>query len=138
MAESAPEKPNYLVIFIVSVLAGALLSLVSIHFLHFNPLNLFHKKAPVVVVKPAPVVIPGEQPTYEDVVATPIVPPAVVTPVKATPVAAPVVAPAPVPVLTPAEAISVVKAAGPYLNHGNFVHGNSNPSWPYSPDHHRR
>lgn len=52
--------------------------------------------------------------------------PAPVKPEVATPA---VVAPVVVHTLTPAQAISVVHAAGPYMNHGNFVHGNSNPSW---------
>lgn len=111
-----------------NIIIGVVVALLgTVAFLHY------HHKAPVVKAKPvvqAPVVLPGEQPTYDQVVATPIVPKAdvapVVAPVKVTP--APV--PTTVPTLTPTQAASVVHAVGPYLNHGNFVHGNSNPSWP--------
>lgn len=54
--------------------------------------------------------------------------PAPVKPVIATP--AVVVTPLIVHTLTPAQAVSVVHAVVPYMNHGNFYHGNSNPSWP--------
>ena len=131
MAQSAPTNttPNYLLIFIVAAVVGTCAIFAGLHFFH-NKTKPVHKATPVVVV--APVVIPDEQPTYDQVVATPIAETPVVTAVKA-PVKDTTVAPA-TPVVAPTVVTPPVHVAHPvapahYLNHGNFSHGNSNPNW---------
>lgn len=118
-----------------NIIIGVVVALLgTVAFLHY------HHKAPVVKAKPvvqAPVVLPGEQPTYEDVVKTPIVEkPVVVAPVQAPVKVTPVVPVTPT-VTAPVHVAPIAPPACQPIppNHGNFVHGNSNPCWPYNPSH---
>jgi hypothetical protein len=126
MSESAPlnvNKPNYLFIVLVAILALEIGAFFVLNYVH-NKIISANKSAIVKVIK-APVVIASEQPTYEQVVATPIIKvvPTVQVPVKSVPVVTTTLV-APVHVVVSHPVISAI-----YLNHGNFLHGNSNPNW---------
>jgi hypothetical protein len=133
----APKKSNvvdYILIAVLTILVGGLL------FARCDKPVVVKKAAPVAVVQ-APVKVAPIDVEYNKVATTPIVAEVTATPVVVAPVVtpvvkAPVVSPT-VPVVTPTAPVHVAPhVCNPDApNHGNFIHGNSNPCWPYSPGH---
>lgn len=135
MSESAPlntDKPNVLMIIVMALILGLGALVTYLHFTH-KVLNITNEG--VSLTTRTPQATPQVAPKVTPQVQAPVVAvekPVIAQPVVATPTAAKAIQ---TPTLTPSQASSVVKAAGPYMNHGCFTHGNSNPSWPYHSSH---
>jgi hypothetical protein len=121
------KKPTLLEIIISILIPVVLIALIVVHENQKTVIAPVKIADIVKVVKAAP----------EVVVVSPVkvAQPIVVAPVKVTP--APTVVPTVTPTTPSVAPVHTVSHLGSYLNHGNFVHGNSNPAWTYHAGHNR-